>query len=275
MQIIFTDGLGNQMFQYALYLSMKAKGRHPQINTGIAFRSTVHNGFELCDVFQLEKESLPIVMNSHFLGGVTIFFTRYVKATTYTEVVGFYDNGIFRTHKPFIYGYWQNIRYFKDVQDEIRMSFKFRNIDDRNIILGNEMKNCNSVSLHIRRGDYLKYPEYQICTPSYYKKAIDYINQNVDSPFFYIFSDDLEWSENMMKEMGGNYKIIDYNRGRDNYKDLYLMTCCHHNILANSSFSWWGAWLGNQEGKVVVCPKIWKKGSNLNPQIDSWVKIEP
>lgn len=273
MQIIFTDGLGNQMFQYALYLAMKAKGRKPKINTGIATRSKVHNGFELCDAFWIDRESLPITLEEKFGGDITIFSIRFLtRLTCYIEDPVHFSNAVFNSHKPFINGYWQDIRYFKDVQDKVRSAFSFRNIDNANLEIGNEMEQCNSVSLHIRRGDYLKYPQYQVCTPSYYKRAIALIKENVNNPVFYVFSDDLDWSNHFMRDLGVSYKMVNLNRGRDSYKDMYLMTRCKHNIIANSSFSWWGAWLGQQEGKIVVRPDEWIKNSIKNPCPDSWLR---
>ncbi len=274
MQIVFTDGLGNQMFQYALFLAMKSRGHNPKINTGIINRNIVHNGFELCDVFNINKDDLHFTMQGHFAGGITIFINRYLKLLYYQQNVEMYSDGVFHTHRPFIFGYWQDIRYFEQIQDEIHDAFSFRNIDKTNIKISNELERCNSISLHIRRGDYLKYTQYQICTPLYYKHAIDYIKEKIADPIFYVFSDDLDWSEQFMREMNVSYKIISQNRGRDSYKDMYLMTCCHHNIIANSSFSWWGAWLGKHPRKIVICPNEWVKGYNISPCLDNWVKIQ-
>ena len=256
MQIVFTDGLGNQMFQYAFFLAMKHRGGNPLINTGIINRNIIHNGFELCDVFNIDKDKLHFTMQSNLAGGITIFINRYLKLLYYQQ-----DNG-----------YWQDIRYFEEVQDEVRNAFIFRSIDENNIDLGNEMECRDSVSIHIRRGDYLKFPQLQICTPSYYKRAISIINQKVKNPLYYVFSDDLEWSNHLMKEMNVNYKMVCNNRGRDSYKDMFLMEHCHHNIIANSSFSWWGAWLGKFSDKIVVCPNEWIKGSRKDPSLNTWLK---
>ena len=276
MNIIFTDGLGNQMFQYALYLAMRAKGFRPQINTGIATRSKVHNGFELCDAFMIDKNDLPITLNGKYEGGFTIFSIRYLKMLTcYAENPEQFSDAVFHTKKPFIFGYWQNIRYFEDIQDKVRKAFVFRNIDGQNTKLVDEMGQCNSVSLHIRRGDYLLHPQYQVCTPFYYKRAISFFKEKVDNPVFYVFSDDLEWSNQFMKELDVNYYMVSLNRGRDSYKDMFLMTRCQHNIIANSSFSWWGAWLGYNDGKIVICPDMWNyKSDKIRPQLVEWIMIE-
>jgi len=273
MQIVFTDGLGNEMFQYVLYLAMKHHGRNPSINTGIISRNIIHNGFELCNDFEIDRKSLNIVDGGKFGGGLTIFAVRYLKRVCCEiEDITKYNPDIFKTRKPLVYGYWQDMRYFKGIEGEIRESFTFRNIDRRNTEHGKEMHSCQSVSLHIRRGDYLKSTGLHICTPSYYDCAINYVEEHVPNPVFYVFSDDLEWSDNFMRERNVAYKLVDYNRGRDSYKDMYLMTQCHHNIIANSSFSWWGAWLGEQRDKIVVCPNEWIRGIQKDPCPLNWVR---
>lgn len=274
MQVIFTDGLGNQMFQYAFYLSMLAHGYKPKLNIGIITRNIVHNGFELCDDFNINRNELQITDGCWFGGGITIFVLRYLKFLCYTEKIDLFDVKVFQTKKPIVSGYWQNVEYFKNISEEVRRAFTFRNIDEENIRISKEMSQIDSVSLHIRRGDYLKYPQYQICTPSYYQRAIAYIKEKLNNPVFYVFSDDLEWSHDFMDNQGVEYKIINLNRGKDSYKDMYLMSCCHHNIIANSSFSWWGAWLNNYDDKIVICPSTWNlKYEKFHPQLDEWIKI--
>lgn len=275
MHIIFTDGLGNQMFQYAMLLSMRKHGKNPIANIGVANRGIVHAGFELLDDFQINRNTLHIFDGGWLGSGITIFALRHLPFLVYKEVTGKYDTAVFSSQKPIICGYWQDEKYFNDIADEIKSAFSFKNIDERNMQLGREMSQCESVSIHIRRGDYLKFPDLMVCTLEYYDRAIEYVRGCVNNPVFYVFSDDLKWSEAFMKERGVDYRMINYNRGHDSYKDMYLMTQCRHNILANSSFSWWGAWLGKQNGKVVVCPEIWRKGSKLHPQLDGWKHINP
>ena len=276
MQIVFTDGLGNQMFQYALFLVMKAQGRNPKLNIGIITRNIVHNGFELCNDFEIDCKNLNIIDGGWFGGGVTIFIVRHIKPLCYKEKGNRYTPNVFLTRKPVIYGYWQDIRYFKDFESDIRNAFKFRNIDKSNVYLGNDIAENNSVSIHIRRGDYLKHPELMVCTSSYYERSISMIKKKVSQPMFYVFSDDLSWSDSFMKMQNVKYKMIDSNRGHNSYKDMYLMSRCRHNIIANSSFSWWGAWLGSYNEKIVICPEIWNKEfPEHKPQLKEWIKIKP
>ncbi len=274
MLITFTDGLGNQMFQYALYLAMRHRGRRPLLNTGIITRNIVHNGFELCRDFHIDRSTLHFVDGGWLGGGITIFIQRYVKGLCWQEDICRYDPAVFATRKPIVSGYWQDVRYFEDVAEEVRKAFTFRDIDDRNRVLAGEMAQCQSVAIHIRRGDYLQYPDYMVCTPQYYDRAIAYVRQHVEAPVFYVFSDDLEWSEVFMKERGVQFRLVGHNRGRESYKDMYLMSQCRHNIIANSSFSWWGAWLNRSQHQIVVCPDVWFKNVPApQPQLKEWIKI--
>lgn len=275
MQIVFTDGLGNEMFQYALYLAMRHKGRKPKINIGIISRNVVHNGFELCEDFEIKRDSLNLVDGGRIGGGLVILAKRYLKGLCYEEDINHYSDSVFSTHRPIVNGYWQNERYFFNIAEDVRKAFTFRNIDQINKALGAKMASCQSVSVHIRRGDYLKYPNLQVCTPSYYRRAIKFIKEKVKEPVFYVFSDDLKWSDELMKELGVDYQIVSHNRGKESYKDMYLMTQCKHNIIANSSFSWWGAWLAEKEGKIIVCPSEWIKGKHKDPCPKRWARVSP
>ena len=132
----------------------------------------------------------------------------------------------------------QNELYFSDVSDSIRNAFLFKNInaDKVNYNLGMEMNDGNSISLHIRRGDYVNHAYNNPCSIEYYKKSIEFINSKVDAPRFYIFSDDLEWVKNNLT-IKESHVFVDINTGVESYKDMYLMSRCKHNIIANSSFS--------------------------------------
>jgi hypothetical protein len=170
-------------------------------------------------------------------------------------------------------GYFQSEKYFKDYRNEI---LKYFEIDDETNIYLNEkygdllkLKTC---SLHIRRGDYLGQQEFHpVLDIEYYKNSISHFDEDTH---FLIFSNDLEWCENNLDFI----KNKTYIKGNQNYQDLYLMKLCDNNIIANSSFSWWGAWLNENENKVVISPKLWfgHKYSNLNTSdiyCENWLKI--
>ena len=123
-----------------------------------------------------------------------------------------------------------------------------------------KIESCNSISLHVRRGDFINENStnktHGVCSIEYYKKAIDFIAKKISNPVFFIFSDDTKWVYENMK-LQFKYFVVDINDHKFAYEDLRLMSKCNHHILANSSLSWWGAWLNESENKVVVAPKIW------------------
>ena len=137
----------------------------------------------------------------------------------------------------------------------------------------------NSVSIHVRRGDYLTNPvtfqTHGLCDIDYYKKAIDEILDLVDKPHFFIFSDDQSWAKSNII-FGAPTDYVMHNNSLKNYEDLRLMSYCRHHIIANSSFSWWGAWLGNNPEKIVIAPKKWFNDPKIDTTDlipDTWLRL--
>ena len=267
-------GLGNQMFQYALYLQLKKLGKNVTFDLTTYQETDIHNGFELQKVFTLDGHN-PRIIHSKFINyirrlsarGATpgkrhgfVFFEGAMRYGVYLEV--------FTTKAPIIEGYFQSECYFKDAKDEVRKAFVFRDIDDNNINIAEEMKQRNSVAVHIRRGDYAAFGM-KLLGSDYYQKAINHIKKVVKDSHFYIFSDDVEEARKIADGCGITYSLITHNTGANSYKDMYLMSNCKHNIIANSSFSWWGAWLNPNPEKVVVSP-LWGKYFHC----DNWTLIE-
>lgn len=156
----------------------------------------------------------------------------------------------------YLNSYFQNELYFRDMEEVIRADFEFKEaaIDKLNAGLGQKMQSEESVSVHIRRGDYVGV---RFVAPiEYYQNALAYLTSKLRSPSFYIFSDDPEWAKANLN-IEGNSSYITHNVASESYKDMYLMSQCKHNIIANSSFSWWGAWLNNHKDKIVVSPTEW------------------
>jgi hypothetical protein len=179
----------------------------------------------------------------------------------------------------YLYGYWQSEKYFQSIKSIIRSDFQFLNaLDSRNALLAKEIQNTLSVSVHIRRGDYLS--NYRtskimhICEPDYYQRAITHLSTQLNKPKFYIFSDDIAWVKDRLS-VPADTKFIEHNIGKESYRDMQLMSLCKHNITANSSFSWWGAWLNDNPNKLVVMPRKWFV-NNINDQDlvpDKWVRL--
>ena len=269
--IIMSGGLGNQMFQYALYCSMREKGIRVKIDISLYEFNRMHNGYMLDYAFGLN-------ISHNKINKYSVLWTRLIRSNRapfllFREDESRFCDDVFTTYKPYIDGCWIDERYFFNIKKKIISQFSFRNIDQKNLMVANMMKVCNSVSLHIRRGDYLSQSMYNICNESYYKSAIEYIISRVEDSKLFIFSDDPEWCKYFMEKFNVDYEIIQHNFGKDSYKDMYLMTQCKHNIIANSTFSWWGAWLNNNAGKNVVCPSVWINGRDFNPCLEEWYHI--
>ncbi len=270
MHIIFTGGLGNQMFEYAFLLALRSRGHKVVVDTSYYGVVKMHNGYELDRVFGIQER----VVNRQ---GLHIWWLRCLnkfrpRFLYMADKLTFTPSSIEIPGK-YIWGYWQDERYFKDIENVVRDIYKFRDIDDYNQAIAQEMANKCSVSLHIRRGDYAEFGM-TLMKDEYYQKAVEYVKKKIDNPYFYIFSDDANVAKGIAEKMGICYALVSHNRGNDSYKDMYLMSQCKHNIIANSSFSWWGAWLNENKEKVVVAPRDWDvKKVFFKPQCKKWLLI--
>lgn len=165
-------------------------------------------------------------------------------------------------------GYWQSEKYFLGIADIIRKEFtvKFPQTG-KDLELAQQITSCESVSLHVRRGDYVTDEKTRVvhgtCDLAYYERCIERLAQQIHSPHFFIFSDDPEWTGKNLK-MAHPATFVSHNGCEKNYEDLRLMSQCRHHIVANSSFSWWGAWLNSNSNKITYAPKQWFRDPNFN-----------
>lgn len=282
-------GLGNQMFEYAMYLALK--DAHPEEEIKFCTRSFggygLHNGLEIQRVFgvelpeaslwELTKLAYPFF--NYKTWQATRHWLRQRKSMTRGAInIPFDFNEVKRTTPTYYEGYWQNEKNFCHIREEVLKAYTFSSFEDeKNKALEKDLQHEISVSCHVRRGDYLKQPEMCVCTPSYYTRAISEMNDRVNPTMYVVFSDDIAWCrENIIELIGKDKKVVfvDWNKGVDSYKDMQLMTLCNHNIIANSSFSWWGAWLNNHYDSVVVAPKKWMNIDSIknDPIPDSWIR---
>lgn len=266
-------GLGNQMFQYAA-------GRALSLEYGVPLRLDVsefagydlHQGFELQRVFSCPAEiatesDVRDILGWQFSSGIRRIVARPGLAVIRRD--GFVVEPFFHfwpeihnlPRDCYLVGYWQSDKYFQDAASVIRADFTFKlPLVNRNAELAEQISQVNAVSLHVRRGDYANNLKttatHGLCSLDYYRAAIRHVAERVDQPHFFIFSDDIAWVKSNLKiEFLSQY--IDHNQGAENYNDMRLMSLCQHHIIANSSFSWWGAWLNPNVDKIVVAPKKW------------------
>ena len=250
-------GMGNQMFQYACakYLAYCLKTR---LVIDPRFLSLpFYTAREYClDAFDI-KESLFSDISYQELPEK---FTSVEEASHLRFDMSLSE---YISKNTYLSGYWQSWKYFQEINPLIRKRFRFSagKISETNLRLSEIIRQINSVSIHVRRDDYLL-PQFKfidVLPIDYYKKAISYITNRVENPVFYIFSDDPEWVRNNLEIPFETHAI----EGNTNIEDLYLMSQCKHNIIANSTYSWWGAWLNTFPDKIVIAPKMWLIGSNI------------
>ncbi|ELV8719411.1 alpha-1,2-fucosyltransferase [Vibrio vulnificus] len=276
-------GLGSQMFAYALYLSLKEKYDKKErvyLDTSSFDEFQQHNGYELDHVFNLETESSEFAKNlitkKTFLH--KLIYRNFLKKITASKKNYNFDQSVFTKRSAVYYQCWTSWKYFENCENTIKNSFKFPKIDElENIEIAKIINDTNSVSIHVRRGDYLNSPALQGLAPEwYYRDAINHINQSIENPNYFVFSDDISWcKENLQLE---NAQYIDWNKGPKSYRDIQLMSMCKHNIIPNSTFSWWGAYLNTNEDKIVVSPERWgnkEVGVELNNMnYPTWVVLK-
>ena len=283
--IIKLDGrMGNQMFQWAFGRALEErKGRTPIFDDS---RETLKLG-----CFKLSKDIKTInkPLWNKILRKIIIFRNLRNKVTDlkilaphYSEkYTGGYQPELFEVTPPAcISGYFQTEKYFLDVRDKLLKDFEIKGkISIQNQLMLEKIKFVNSVSVHFRRGDYTKARVeklFGMCSENYYKKAIDTIAKQTQKPItLFIFSDDINWVKNNVKF---DYETIyvDINSGKQGVFDLDLMKNCKHNVIANSSFSWWGAWLNENPDKIVVAPTPWHDSDTINSGDivpDNWIRI--
>lgn len=202
--------------------------------------------------------------------------TFYKKRCIKEKIPQTFDSRFLECDNVFLSGYWQTGKYFEDIRKELYRDIKFQSVNEvENQKILNKMHHLNSVSVHVRVGDYINNPLYGgICTPNYYLRAIAAIKERFKDAFFFVISDDIPKARRLLG--GENFEYVEVNRGEAAYYDMYLISQCRHHIMANSSFSWWGNWLNQNEDKTVISPSIWERGATSEDLWEkSWVRISP
>lgn len=165
-------------------------------------------------------------------------------------------------------GYWQSEKYFRSIRDTILRDFTLREpLNESNLRVLSQIKQKNSVAVHVRRGDYVTNPAansfHGVCPPEYYANAFQIIQSRISDPHYFLFSDDPGWvRENLIPD--SPFTVVESNSTDLAHYDLWLMKHCRNFIIANSTFSWWGAWLSEIRNKTVICPARWFKAEDIN-----------
>lgn len=280
MKIVnIVGGLGNQMFQCALSIALKNEYPNEEVYIDTSHFNYIilkklgpvnmHNGYEIDSLFK--NFNIPIASRNQIAKVAyyvpNFLFSRIIekrlppKKTMFREKRNYeYCSDVFKQKGDTYYdGYWQCSKYFEKHKNEILEAFNFPKLNAFSKKKEEELVNCESVAIHVRRGDYLKDPEFGgICGLGYFSSAILKLKEELLPYKFYIFSNDTKWCEENLAPLLDGYDIcyMEGNRGKDSVYDMYLMSKCKHMIISNSSFSWWGAFFNCQGGKIIA-PKPW------------------
>lgn len=294
VQIVYLcAGLANRMFQYAFYLSLKNKGYITKVADNSIVKELKHEDVSITDIFSNVRYEKASRWQIFVMGGGNDIFSRimrnrlkiYSPFYERTSAKDGFKKELFEIkHSAFHAGVFQSEKYFEDIKKQIWMAFQFAPFETgKNLDLQRKMEKENSVAIHIRKGkDYISgLPYKNTCDIGYYLDAINLIKSRIDNPVFYVFTDNPLWVENNLKKHI-TYTLIDWNPavGRGNHFDMQLMSSAKHNIIANSTYSWWGAWLNPNPNKIVIGPAKWfnpdisdfyVKDLNIIP--DKWIKL--
>lgn len=268
--LIFSGGIGNQIFECAFYRYLQSEKKDKNIY-GVYDKRWLseHNGLEV------EKWTTASLPPSRWYATVIVYFAFFVRRLLgKTSLIAETEN-VMLNDKPLVHWAFHFDKRYARYCDSLDFKIDQQKLSSQNISTINEIDNCNSVFIHVRRGDYLS-EKYQYlfkdtCTLDYYNNAIKYIKSTIDNPHFYVFSDDEAWVKENIKI--DNATFVNWNHGEQSPLDMWLMSRCKAGIIANSTFSYWGARLGLK--KFIVCPRRWYAEAVAEPdwKPEQWVKV--
>jgi len=275
--VTLKGGLGNQLFQYAV-------GRH----LAELHKSVLKLDISMFESYDLHTYSIwpfnireviaspgeVLALTNRRIGIVERTAARLFRrspalAKTHIQEKYFHFDPEILNSPDGIYldGYWQSEKYFIDIADILRQEFTVKTLPSgKNKEMIEQIDSCESICLHIRRGSYLMpahNPVHGICSLDYYFKGIESIAKVVKNPHYFVFSDEPQWARDNLK-IPYPTTYVDHNEADKDYEELRLLSQCKHNIIANSTFSWWGAWLNQNSNKIVIAPKKWFKTNVYN-----------
>ena len=268
--------LGNQMFQYA---AARALAALLDVPVALDSREAVARGEGvLTRVFDLPLDPAPALPPPRGTLGYLVWRYLGLSPRIRRERQLGYNADLAQVTAPaYLHGYWQSERYFADVADLIRGDFTFPALSDpQNRDMAARIAGTQAIALHVRRGDYLSLGAHAVCDESYYLAALDQLRAGLDQPVVYVFSDDPDWAKTHLP-LPCEKVVVDFNGPERDFEDMRLMSLCRHNIIGNSSFSWWAAWLNANPAKRVAGPARWFGDPRMqNPDIlpPDWITVQ-
>lgn len=282
-------GFGNQMFQYALARELLYRGK--TVKADISYYHNIPLGdTQRSSIKELLFDDLPIASNEEvqmFLYEneklqwkiVRRIVPNFYKAPVYLQRESYeYQDKLFHRENVYAVGWWQTEQYFMHVKDLVRMEYlkNIKILGEKNRSISEEIQSHkHSISVHVRGGDYHSPANKKvfggICGREYYHRAFNFFEKQFEDCVFYIFTNDIEYARQILP-MGKNYKLIE-NREDEGAQDIILMSQCKCHIIANSTFSWWGAWLNPKMDKIVISPVQWNHKVKTTPNCDGWITM--
>lgn len=281
-------GLGNQLFQYALGRALSlAKNTSLQLDTSSYKKDTLREYRLACfNISASASDRLPFFATDSKAKHLNILFQKirglFSKPYQIIKEKSFaFDPSILNcSEQAYLDGFWQSEQYFSPFANIIRNDLSLKTpLTGKLKELAEQIALTNAVSLHVRRGDYVSNPTttayHGVCSAQWYEEAAKIMEEKVIQPTFFVFSDDYEWAKNNLRFQSPVVFIPPSPDGQEG-NDMHVMSLCKHHIIANSSFSWWGAWLNPSPNKIVIAPKNWfvagpKNTNDLIP--DSWNRL--
>jgi hypothetical protein len=282
-EIKVIGGLGNQLFQYAFFLYIRKFYQDAYLDLSYFEGYNLHNGFEL-DKLVKHEYLVPYIKNSSGLKKVLGLIYKYVPVNIayyyneYPKIRFRYNSKVLKYRFSYFIGYWQSKIYFETIKKQMIETIEFRNLSTRNVDVAKKMEIQDSVTVHIRRGDYLQKSDFAEINVQYYINAINYLIENKHigdtNTCIYFFSNDIDWVRSIFKDVKYTKVFVDWNIKGDSFQDLFLMTKSKCNIIANSTFSWWGAALNSRKDNTVIAPKEWKKRRAISEiYLSDWILL--
>lgn len=286
------SGLSNQLFQYAFGRALAEKTGQPLFFDNTYFEEVKRDTIRLYELSKFKVEAncsiAPLLkyryIKNKFLRKIMPIFGMSEPVRFFNETHFYYDEQVI--HKcgsgiNYYDGYWQSPRYFNAIRPILLEELRLKSsLSPFSLALSEVIRGENAVFVHVRRGDYAQNKKisniHGLCTLEYYQQAVEFLLKEGKDVKFYVFSDDMAWTKANLKIDAKYVHYVEHTSDATNHEDLYLMSICKHHIIANSSFSWWGAWLNEYPSKRVVAPKEWFADASINTNDlipAEWIRI--